>query len=187
MGLPQRQINRQNSWPVIVPENWRPPGKYRDCDNTLMRMLRTVLLLAAAGMILSLVAACEARQNTRGNLPTQDQIALITPGVHGRDDVRSILGAPSIVSTFDENVWYYIGRRTSQYAFFERNIIEQQVLIVRFQPDGPVKGITRLDKSDGREVDLVERETPSAGRELGLLEQLFGNIGRFAGDDSGGQ
>jgi outer membrane protein assembly factor BamE (lipoprotein component of BamABCDE complex) len=150
-----------------------------------MRMTRTILLLGAAGLILSLAAGCEARQNTRGNLPTKDQVALITPGVHAREDVRTVLGAPSVVSTFDENIWYYIGRRTTQYAFFKRNVLEQQVLIVRFAPEGPVNRISRLEKSDGREVELVERETPSAGRELGLLEQLFGNIGRFAGDEGG--
>jgi hypothetical protein len=94
-----------------------------------MRMTRTILLLGAAGLILSLAAGCEARQNTRGNLPTKDQVALITPGVHGREDVRTVLGAPSVVSTFDENIWYYIGRRTTQYAFFKRNVLEQQVLI----------------------------------------------------------
>jgi len=151
-----------------------------------MRMTRTILLLGAAGLILSLAAGCEARQNTRGNLPTKDQVALITPGVHGPEDVRTILGAPSVISTFDENIWYYIGRRTTQYAFFKRNVLEQQVLIVRFAPEGPVNRISRLDKSDGRAVELVERETPSAGRDLGLLEQLFGNIGRFS-DGGGGQ
>jgi len=148
-----------------------------------MRMTRTLLLL---GLALSLAAGCDSRQSTRGNLPTADQVELITPGVHRREDVRTVLGAPSIVSTFDENIWYYIGRRTTQYAFFERNVLEQQVLIVRFAPEGPVNRISRLDKSDGREVDLVERETPSAGRELGLFEQLFGNIGRFAGEEGGG-
>ena len=148
-----------------------------------MRMTQTIFLF---GLVVSLAAGCSAKQSTRGNLPTADQIDLITPGVHRREDVRTVLGAPSAVSTFDESIWYYIGRRTSQYAFFERNVLEQQVLIVRFAPEGPVNRISRLDKSDGREVDLVERETPSAGRELGLLEQLFGNIGRFAGEDGGG-
>lgn len=150
-----------------------------------MRKTRKILLLGAAGLALSLAAGCEARQNTRGNLPTKDQVNLITMGVHGREDVRTVLGAPSVVSTFDENIWYYIGRRTTQYAFFERNVVEQQVLIVHFTPEGPVDRISRLDKSDGREVELVERETPSAGRQLGLLEQLFGNVGRFATDESG--
>jgi outer membrane protein assembly factor BamE (lipoprotein component of BamABCDE complex) len=147
-----------------------------------MRMTRTILLL---GLILTLAAGCDARRNTRGNFPTPDQVNLITPGVHRREDVRTVLGAPSVVSTFDENTWYYIGRRTTQYAFFKRNVLEQQVLIVRFAPEGSVNRISRLDKSDGREVELVERETPSAGRELGLWEQLFGNIGRFAGEEGG--
>ena len=148
-----------------------------------MRKTRTILLLAVAGVILSLAAGCSARQSTRGNLPTAEQVDLITLGVHGREDVRTVLGAPSVVSTFDGSIWYYVGLRTSQYAFFAPNVIEQQVLIVRFAGDGPVSKISRLDKSDGREVEIVDRETPSAGRELGLLEQLFGNIGRFANDE----
>lgn len=148
-----------------------------------MRMTRTILLLAATGVILSFAAGCSARQSTRGSLPSTNQVDLITPGVHGREDVRTVLGAPSVISTFDENIWYYIGRRTSQYAFFKPSVIEQQVLIVRFAAEGPVNKISRLGKSDGREVEIVDRETPSAGRELGLLEQLFGNIGRFAGND----
>lgn len=148
-----------------------------------MRKTRSILLLAVAGVILSLAAGCSARQSTRGNLPTADQVELITLGVHGREDVRTVLGAPSVVSTFDGNIWYYVGLRTSQYAFFAPDVIEQQVLIVRFAGDGPVNKISRLDKSDGREVEIVDRETPSAGRELGLLEQLFGNIGRFANDE----
>ena len=168
----------------VVREIAAPKGENTN-DIAAMRMTRAFLLLCAAGLILSFAAGCSARQNTRGNLPTRDQVSLVTPGVHGREDVRTILGAPSVVSTFDESIWYYVGRRTSQYAFFKRNVIEQQVLIVRFDGDGPVRKISRLDKSDGREVELVERETPSAGCELGLLEQLFGNIGRFAGDEGG--
>jgi hypothetical protein len=91
-----------------------------------MRMTRTIMLLAIATLALSLTAGCGARQHTRGSLPSADQIALVSPGVHGREDVRAVLGAPSIVSTFDENIWYYIGRRTSQWAFFERNIVENE-------------------------------------------------------------
>lgn len=144
--------------------------------------IRTVLPLLGAVLLALAVTACDPRSATRGNIPTEDQISLVIPGVHGREDVRSVLGSPSVISTFDNNTWYYIGRRTEQYAFFKRKTIEQQVLIVRYSVDGRVRTISRLDETDGREIDLVERETPSAGRKLGLFEQLFGNIGRFSGD-----
>jgi len=150
------------------------------------RISGIALPLVGAALIAMTVTACSSRSANRGNMPTTEQVETIVPGVHGQEDVRAIMGSPSVVSTFDENTWYYIGRRTAQYAFFELRTIEQQVLIVRYGSDGRVERISRLDKSDGREIDLVERETPSAGRKLGILEQLFGNIGRFSGE-SGGQ
>lgn len=149
----------------------------------MTRLTRTALLLSGAALIVLAASACDPRSATRGSIPTEERISLVIPGVHGREDVRNAMGSPSVISTFDDNTWYYIGRRTEQYAFFKRKTIEQQVLVVRYGVDGRVEKISRLDSSDGREVDLVERETPSAGRKLGLLEQLFGNIGRFGGEE----
>ena len=34
---------------------------------------------------------------------------------------------------------------------------------------------------DAQDVDPVDRETPTEGRDLTLLQQLFGNIGKFSG------
>ncbi len=146
------------------------------------RSTRIAVSALVGALALLTVTSCDPRYAARGNMPTAEQVAAVVPGVHGPEDVRSVLGSPSVISTFDENTWYYIGRRTEQYAFFERKTVEQQVLIVRYGSDGRVDKISRLDKGDGREIALVERETPSAGRKLGLLEQLFGNIGRFGGD-----
>ena len=32
---------------------------------------------------------------------------------------------------------------------------------------------------DARKIEIVERVTPTAGKEFTILRQLFGNIGRF--------
>ena len=143
--------------------------------------------LGVACAVLAIIglAACSPKTAVRGSMPTKDKIGLLAPGVHGQDDVREILGSPSVISTFDAKTWYYIGRHTTQYAFLERNTVSQQILIVRFDGDGRINEITRLDKSHGREVDLAKRETPSAGRKLGFFEQLFGNFGRFAVEEGG--
>lgn len=141
---------------------------------------RLTLRFGAAVIVAWSLSACSPNTATRGNMPEAELVTLITPGVHGPDDVRSILGAPSAIGTFDQNTWYYIGRRTEQYAFLKDKTVEQQVLIVRFGATGRVAQISRLDEDDARQIALVERETPSAGRELGVFRQLFGNIGRFS-------
>ena len=41
--------------------------------------------------------------------------------------------------------------------------------------------------ADSRDIDPVGRITPTEGRDLTLLQQLFGNIGRFSSDALQGQ
>lgn len=151
----------------------------------MAELTRFARRLGGVALIGLSVAACSPNAAVRGSIPQEDQISLIRAGIHGRDDVRSILGSPSVTGTFDEDTWYYIGRRTERYAFFERAVIEQQVVIVRFGLDGRVDRISTLDESDGREIALVDRETPSAGRKLGFFEQIFGNVGRFSTGQGG--
>src|SRR6266404_2338901 len=43
----------------------------------------------------------------------------------------------------------------------------------------PRDPVQRLDLADSRPVDPSPRETPSAGKELGFVEQLLGNLGKF--------
>ena len=94
-------------------------------------------------------------------------------------------GTPSAVSTFDNEAWYYVGSRTSRFAFLEPEILERTVLVIRFDKDGIVRQVERLSKEDGRDVQVVERKTPTRGRELTILEQLIGNVGRFGGGGTG--
>ena len=42
-----------------------------------------------------------------------------------------------------------------------------------------VKEIKRYGLKDGKQIAFVDRETPTRGKEMTVLEQLFGNLGRF--------
>ena len=95
-----------------------------------------------------------------------------------------ILGTPTSVGTFDQNVWYYIGQKTEKVAFFQPSVMERRVVVVHFDDSGVVKEMKQLDASDGQEVEIVDRSTPTAGRELSFLEQMLGNVGRFSAKDS---
>jgi len=140
--------------------------------------------LAAAALGLSL-AACAPTVDTRGHLADAMTVHQIQPGVSTRDDVYAVLGTPSTTGTFDQNTWYYIGTRTEKVAFFAPDVIERKVVVIRFDDAGTVQDIQELGRDDGREVELVDRTTPTAGRDLGVLEQMLGNIGRFSGANRG--
>ncbi len=138
-------------------------------------------LLTIAGIAtLSLgLVACQGRVNVHGNAPEPEQIAEIVPGTHTRLDVEQILGSPSSVSMFDNEVWYYIGTRTETLAFFAPEVMDRKVLVVRFDAGGVVRDWEEFDKERGREVEIVDRKTPTLGNEITIWDQIVGNIGRF--------
>ncbi len=125
------------------------------------------------------VVACSPRVATRGNLPDPERLVEIKPGEHSRDDVAEILGSPSSISVFNQETWYYISKRTEAVAFFEPEVSERQVIIVRFDKKGVVTAVKTLGLEQGNAVEPVERETPTAGAELSIMQQLLGNLGRF--------
>ncbi|MCR6632187.1 MAG: hypothetical protein NVV74_20240 [Magnetospirillum sp.] len=56
---------------------------------------------------------------------------------------------------------------------------------ITFDRSGVVKDLVQRGLEDGIAIQSVERETPSAGKELGILEQLVGNIGKFSKEPAG--
>ena len=123
----------------------------------------------------------------RGNLPNPDKLAEIHTGSTTKDEVAKLLGTPSSVSVFaNDKAWYYISRRTSQTAFFDPDVLDQQVYVVNFDDQGVVKAIGHKALEDRKEITPVARATPAPGRELSFLEQLIGNLGKFNGTGGGG-
>lgn len=126
---------------------------------------------------LIMLGACSTKTAIRGNQPTPSQIAMIKNGQTTRQEVIEILGNPSTKGTFDSQVWYYISRETSQWAFLPENIVDQQVIAIYFDSRGKVQHLEHYRTEDRRNVDLVERETRTTGQELGFWEQILGNLG----------
>jgi outer membrane protein assembly factor BamE (lipoprotein component of BamABCDE complex) len=142
-----------------------------------MRHAASQLLLT--GLLALLLAGCETQKETRGYMPDEDRIGEVRKGVHDRNSVESLLGSPSATSTFDNSTWYYITSRTEKIAFLDEDTTDQQVVAVVFDKAGIVADLRRYTLAEAREIEMVERETPTRGRELTIVEQLVGNFGRF--------
>jgi outer membrane protein assembly factor BamE (lipoprotein component of BamABCDE complex) len=152
----------------------------------IVGMQRLVSLLSTVAGAAAL-AGCAASVEQRGNLPNPDKMSEIHAGSTTKEEVVKILGTPSSVSVFNnDKSWYYISRRTAQTAFFDPDVLDQQVYVVNFDDQGVVKAMDHKVLEDGKEINPVARATPAPGRELSFLEQLIGNLGKFNGGGKGG-
>ncbi|MBS3960879.1 MAG: outer membrane protein assembly factor BamE [Sandarakinorhabdus sp.] len=143
------------------------------------RLILIPLLLAGA-------AGCTRIQNNQGYIADEELVASVQPGVDNRQSVERALGRPTMSGQFDDNVWYYISRNTSQLAFARPVPTSQLVLIVRFDPDGTVAAVERRGLELVADISPHGDETPTLGRETGLIEDLFGNIGQVGSVPGGG-
>ena len=138
--------------------------------------------IAAAALALG---ACQATVDSRGYVPSEEDLERVKAGLQGREEIQEILGSPSSISTFRDDRWYYISKKTRSVAFFEPTVLEQKVVVVEFDETGFVKEMKRFELEDGLIIDPVTRKTPAPGRELSFLEQLIGNFGRFNAQPKG--
>src|SRR5271167_1176379 len=166
----RRRVNRFQPRPASTPDI------LSGCPAMLILRLSTAFTALSAAVVL---AGCATTVEQRGNLPPPDEIGQIHPGKTTKDEVAKILGTPSSVGVFDDNSWYYISRRTSQFSFLDPKAVDQQVYIVDFNDQNVVKAVDHKTLKDGQEIAPVARATPAPGRELSFLEQIIGNLGKF--------
>ena len=139
------------------------------------RARRMVLGCALAA---ALLAGCAPIVHQQGHIRDAEVLAQIEPGEQTREEVARLLGTPSAVGTFDDRRWYYISRRTETTAFYEPELVDQDVTVIAFDENGVVAEVASMSIEEARAIEPVEEESPTRGRELSFFEQIFGNIGR---------
>jgi len=149
---------------------------------------KTVALCALA----ALTTACNPILRTNGYVPTATaKPQEVNPETDTKATVLARLGNPSVKSTFDEDLvddtWFYMNAVRQRYAYLRPQIEERTITAITFNEDGQVTKVGAYGIEDGRYVDYVNRKTPTRGRELSVLEQIFGTIGRIPTEQLGGQ
>ncbi len=164
-----------NAYNIFKKRNFKKRNIARQTGRTVsVRVAVGVALGSALGLT---VSACSPIVNVRGYVPEQDKVEKLAVGQQNKDEVYTLLGSPSTLATFSEDTWYYISSRTERIGFFEPKTVDRTVLAVKFDDDEKVSNIAKYGLEDGRVVNFVDRTTPTRGKELTFLEQMFGNIG----------
>ena len=132
--------------------------------------------LFAALVLGTALAACAPTTRIHGYVPSETDIAGITPGVDDIYSVEETLGRPSSSGLLQEGSWYYVQSTVSTLAFNAPKVVDRTIVAVQFDDNGIVTGIDRYGIEDGRVINLTTRTTDTGGRQMGVLEQLFGNL-----------
>jgi len=141
--------------------------------------------LAATLLISSVLLGCTPTIETHGHSLEEAQIAKITPGSTSRQEVLQLMGSPSSLSTFDDAAWYYVSQRTEKRSFYQKGVVDQEVLAISFNQQGLVTAINRSGLDQVASIDPVDRVTPTSGSSPSIVEQLISNIGRFSNAPGG--
>ncbi|MHA6288517.1 outer membrane protein assembly factor BamE [Maricaulis sp. CAU 1757] len=147
------------------------------------RVSMTVLVVACALG----ASACNPTLRTHGYRHSTQEEPNIVPDEDTVASVRDRLGNPSLHGTFDDNTWYYISATRESLAYLRPVTRDRRIIAIRFDDAGIVSEVAEYDLDDGRVVSYAARETPTRGRELSLLEQLLGNVGRLPTEQFGGE
>ena len=128
---------------------------------------------ALPALAAALLIGCTPVVNQRGYLADPVGEAGIKIGTDTKTTIQERLGDPSTEATFGGDAWYYISSREKQVAFFDPTIETRAVMAVHFDKDGKVTDIKHYGLKDGHVVAFESRTTPTPGREITFLQQLF--------------
>jgi outer membrane protein assembly factor BamE (lipoprotein component of BamABCDE complex) len=143
-----------------------------------MFLFKYLIFTTSVVLIGLTLSSCTPIVAKRGHAIDDDQYAAIRVGESTREDVAKILGTPTQMSTFDDKTWYYISRRTEQEAFFDPDLKEQKIITVEFTPEGKVASLTKTGAEQARVINPSTDQTPTYGKEITVIQQLLGNLGK---------
>ncbi len=138
----------------------------------------TARLLALASLA-ALATACAPTVGVNGFQNVDAKPTDIVAGTDTRATVMSRLGTPSTTSTFEgDKIWYYVSQTTEKYTYNRPQVTQRSVTEITFDDSDQVAAVRTLGLEDGQRLAMERREAPTRGRELTIMEQLLGNVGR---------
>ncbi len=147
-----------------------------------LQQARTRVIRVAAGVLLAAgLAACSPIVDYNGYLPKTEDLQKVQIG-QSKAEIQALLGSPSTTATVSREgeTYYYISSVTERFAFFAPKVVDREILSISFDRDGRVASFGHYGLEDGKIVNFISRETPTRGRELTMLQELFDNFGRFS-------
>lgn len=125
------------------------------------------------------ITACSTLQRNHGYVPTDEDLAQLEIGKDTRETAAPKVGRPSASGLLNDTGWYYVQSSWEQRGALPARETDRQVVALTFSDKGVLENVERFGMERGQIVPLSRRVTESSVKGMGLLAQLFSNIGGF--------
>ena len=155
----------------------------------LSEIWRAIRQFALVFAVLSVAGACARLSDSHGYIPEQSALDEIVIGQDTKQSAALILGRPGTGGIIDDRGWFYVRSQYERFLWRPPVEVDRQVVAITFDDAGVIENVERFGLEEGQVIALSRRVTTSNTQGVGLLRQLFANLGnidagQFFNDDN---
>ena len=87
------------------------------------------------------------------------------------------LGYPNYIDPIEKKYIYYSEKKITK-NFFDSEIVDRKLIVFHFNSNDTIKLIDEYNLNNQMQIKLIEDQTISNVIEQGLLEKIFGGVGK---------
>ncbi len=134
--------------------------------------------LILTSLFLFLIFSCTGSKVSKnhGFTTLESKFQKININKTNKNDLISLIGPPSTISKFDENLWIYIGRKKTNQNILKlgvQKIDKNTVLAVKFNNRGLVEEKKILTEDQMNEINFVKEITKKDFRKNNFVYNVF--------------
>ena len=129
--------------------------------------------------ILTLNCSGNKVSNYHGSKLLSNKYDVIEVNVTNKNDLIKIIGPPSTVSDFNENLWFYFERLKTNQSLIKlgaQKIKKNNILIVELNNKGIIKSKRILDLEDMNDVEYLKIVTTKEFKNDNLVYGIFSSL-----------
>ena len=94
-----------------------------------------------------------------------------------KNEIITILGLPNYIDPIEKKYIYYSEKKISK-NFYNNKTVERILIVFHFNSDNTIKLINEYNLDNQMDIKLVEDQTSNEIIKQGLLEKVFGGVGK---------
>ena len=117
--------------------------------------------------------------NYHGNKLLSSKYDIIEVNVTNKNDLIRIIGPPSTISDFNENLWFYFERLKTNQSLVKlgaQKIKKNNILIVELNNKGILKSKRILDLDDMNDIEYIKTVTTKEFKNDNFIYGIFSSL-----------